>query len=185
MPYAAKSAAGIIRKSKSIHRKFTQPQKSTCGFISQAANCLYHRMVEKSSQKVRCRLYALRVKPEPIFRGWLWHKRIRIRAGLCVRLLWTVRGKYHRSTNDKSSFLVRLSPPPPHSRTTTFSSYPHQEHRIFTNFHSQKHMARTKVKLKYHLLSLSQLLTDFLVIASKLLASPPEVGNFAQAEISL
>ena len=139
-------------------------------------------MVEKSSQKVGCGVYALRVKPEPIFRGWLWHKRIRIRAGLCVRLLWTVRGKYYRSTNDKSSFLAHLSPPPTHSRTTTFSSYPHQEYRLFTNFHSQKHMARTKVKIRYHLLSTLQLLTDFLVIVSKLPASPPEVGNIAQLE---
>ena len=103
-------------------------------------------------------------------------------VGLCVRLSWTVRGNYHRSTNDKSSFLAHLSPPPTHSRTTTFSSYPHQEYRLFTNFRSQKHMARTKVKIKYHLLSALQLLTDFLVIVSKLPASPPEVGNIAQLE---
>ena len=56
-------------------------------------------------------------------------------AQVCASVwLWTVRGKYHRSTNDKSSFLVQLSPPPTHSRTTTFSSSPHQEHRIFAKF---------------------------------------------------
>lgn len=107
-------------------------------------------------------------------------------AQVCASVwLWTVRGKYHRSTNDKSSFLLHLSPPPPHSRTTTFSSSPQREHRIFTNFRSQKHMARTKVKIKHHLLSTLQKLTDFFVIASKPLASPLEVGNLAQAEISL
>jgi hypothetical protein len=41
-------------------------------------------------------------------------------------------------------------------------------------------MARTKVKIRYHLLSTLRLLTDFLVIASKLPASLPEVGNIAQ-----
>ena len=46
-------------------------------------------------------------------------------------------------------------------------------------------MARTKVKIKHHLLSTLQKLTDFLVVASKPLASPLEVGNLAQAEISL
>jgi hypothetical protein len=47
-------------------------------------------------------------------------------------------------------------------------------------------MARTKVKIKLHFpFNNLQPLTDFLVIASKPLASPLEVGNFAQSEISL
>jgi len=71
-------------------------------------------------------------------------KCIRIRAGLCVRLGWTVRGNYHRSTNDKSSFLVHLSPPHLYSRTTTFSYTPQKEHRFLHTFPSSKPMARTK-----------------------------------------
>jgi hypothetical protein len=47
-------------------------------------------------------------------------------------------------------------------------------------------MARTKVKIKLHFLFNNfHLLTDFLAIASKPLASPLEVGNLAQSEISL
>ncbi len=37
-------------------------------------NELYHQNVEKWSQKARWRVYALRVNPESIFRGRLWHK---------------------------------------------------------------------------------------------------------------
>ena len=47
-------------------------------------------------------------------------------------------------------------------------------------------MARTKVNIMLHFLFKKfQLLTDFLAIASKPLASPLEVGNLAQSEISL
>lgn len=47
-------------------------------------------------------------------------------------------------------------------------------------------MARTKVNIMFHFLFNNfQLLTDFLAIASKPLASPLEVGNLAQSEISL
>jgi len=60
-------------------------------------------------------------------------KRIRIRAGLCVRLVWTVRGKYNRSTTTNRRFSFTSCPPIPlpHHHLLLFT--PRQKLRISAN----------------------------------------------------
>lgn len=73
----------------------------------------------------------LRVNPESIFRGWLWHKRIRIRAGLCVRLVvdraWEIPSEHKRQIVVSRSPFAPSTPLPHHhllllppTRTSSF-----------------------------------------------------------------
>jgi hypothetical protein len=128
---AALVSSRNIKKSESIRRKFMQLQK-------------WHKRIRKLEYKLSVPLKGRNVESEGEMGGvgvasqtGVNLPRLAVaqthpnpRGSVRSLWLWTVRGKYHRGTNDKSSFLAQLSPPPPHSRTTTFSCPPNQEHCI-------------------------------------------------------
>ena len=124
--------AGIIHIS--ILESFGKTLKNAGGVMNSNTNELYHQNVEKWSQKARWRVYALRVNPESIFRGRLWHKTLpnprRSVRPSGVDRAWEILSEHERQFVVSRSPFVPPFPLPHHHRLPALR----QEHRIFPNF---------------------------------------------------
>ena len=131
-------------------------------------NELNNQKVEKSSQSAKWRSVCTRVKPESIFRGKLWHKRIRIRAQVCASV-WCgpCVGNTIGAQTTNRRFSLASRPPHSHSWTTTFSYPPIQEHRIFANLPLVEIHGSHQGKLTTSFSQGSPPLTDFLTICQQ------------------